>query len=275
MKAITVLFGGNLGKEAFVPLESVGKSAFGLALERARLFPSVEKLVILGLEHADYNKAGLPPESEAFSIIRSAKWTRQQVLETVSQLQAGFDLAYFAWADCPFLDPALAAALADRHCRYAAEYSYADGAPYGFAPDLLAPGIAGILFNIDKDGDVPLTRDALFHVIQKDINAFDIETEISPVDLRQHRLTLAADSKRNLLLINRWLDATAGLKPDGDKIPKAEDDAGIMEKRPDILRTLPAFYNIQVSDTCAQNCSYCPWPQVKESRSGASEPKQH
>jgi spiro-SPASM protein len=274
MKAITVLFGGNLGKEAFVPLENAGKSAFSLALERARLFPSVEKLVLLGLDGTDY--PGIYPESENFSLIRSKKWTRKQVLETISHLQADFDLAYFAWADCPFLDPALAALLAERHTRYAAEYSYADGYPYGFAPELLSPGTAGILFNIDNDGEVPLTRDALFQVIQKDINAFDIETEIAPVDLRQHRLRLVADSKRNLLLIKRWLDAAsigAGALPDADKFPMAKDAAALIEKRPDILRTLPAFYNIQVCQACPQNCAYCPWPQAKESQTKGQEPK--
>jgi spiro-SPASM protein len=274
MKAITVLFGGNLGKEAFVPLESAGKSAFSMALERGRLFPSVEKLVLLGLDGTDY--PGIYPESENFSLIRSKNWTRKQVLETISRLQAGFDLAYFAWADCPFLDPALAALLADRHTRYAAEYSYADGYPYGFAPELLSPGTAGILFNIDNDGDVPLTRDAFFLVIQKDINAFDIETEIAPIDLRQHRLRLVADSKRNLLLIKRWLDAasigTEGL-PDADKFPKAEDAAALIGKTPGILRTLPAFYNIQVCQSCPQNCAYCPWPQTKGFPSKGQESK--
>ncbi|MDR0312464.1 MAG: spiro-SPASM protein [Treponema sp.] len=261
MKAITVLFGGNLGKEAFVPIENEGKSSFCLALERARLFPSVEKLVLLGLDGMDY--PGIYPESETFSLIRFKKWTRKQVLETISRLQPGFDIAYFAWADCPFLDPGLAALLTDRHTRYAAEYSYADGYPYGFAPELLSPGTAGILFNIDKDGEVPLTRDALFQVIQKDINAFDIETEISPVDLRQHRLRLAADSKRNLQLINRWLGASFELKGAElpDKIPRAEDAAALIEKGPGLLRTLPAFYNIQVCQDCPQNCTYCPWPQ--------------
>ena len=267
MKAITVLYGGSLGKEAFVPLEgecSGGKSSFELALEQAKQFPHTEKVVLFGLNGCDY--PGFPAEDAGFSIIRSDKWTRKQVLQAISGVQAGYEMAYFAWADCPFLDPALAAALAERHIRYAAEYSYADGFPYGFAPEILSAGTAGILFNIDKDGDVPVDRDALFQAIQKDINAFDIETEISPVDLRFHRITLAADSRRNLLLVNRWLQACV-------KFPAAKDAASLIGENPGMLRTLPSFYNIQVCEACPQSCSYCPWPGIASGGSAVMEPE--
>jgi spiro-SPASM protein len=97
-------------------------------------------------------------------------------------------------------------------------------------------------------------RDCLFSVLQKDINAFDIETEISPLDLRQHRLNLAADSKRNLLLLTRFMEAAGG-------IPAAKDAEGIIAGKPEILRTLPNFYPVQVSGPCPQACSLCPYPR--------------
>ena len=62
MKAISVLFGGNLGEEAFVPLANLEKSAFELALKQAHRFPYTEKLILLGLDSQDY--PGLPPESD-------------------------------------------------------------------------------------------------------------------------------------------------------------------------------------------------------------------
>ena len=274
MRAISVLFGGSLGEEAFVPLAGAeGKNAFNLALEQARRFPSVEKTVLLGLESREY--PGIPPESGGFSLVRSGNWMRKQVLETISQISAGCDLVYFAWADCPFLDPVLAGALADRHKRYAAEYSYSDGFPSGFSPELLSPHVAGILCSIDKEEGVPVERDSIFKVIQKDINAFDIETEISPVDLRLHRLLLAADSRRNLLLINRWLQAVKdfptveGAESGAVNIPRAAQAAALIEKHPELLRTLPAFYNIQVVEACPQACVFCPWPGTGRSKSTA------
>ena len=228
--------------EAF---EKMPGSLLGMALEAARRFPGAGKTVFFGLEG---ELPELPPGVEA--VIRPS-WTKKGLLEEISQAAAGYELIYFAWADCPLLDPALAAALAERHVRYAAEYSYADGWPYGFAPELLAPGTAGILANIVGNDDGPVERDALFSVIQKDINAFDIETEISPADLRQHRLSLTADSKRNRLLLSRFMEGG---------VASASEAETFIRERPELLRTLPAFFNIQVSAACPQACSLCPWP---------------
>ena len=253
MKALCVLYGGRLEPEAFEKVLPGGEmpgsnseSAFSLALAAVRRFPGVGKTVFLGIEGKAYKD--LPADVEG---VYRPSWTKKVLLEELSRVSAGYDFVYFAWADCPLLDPALAGALAERHTRYGAEYSYADGWPYGFAPELLAPGTAGILCKLLGDDDGPVERDALFAVIQKDINAFDIETEISPVDLRPYRLILAADSKRNLLLLSRLMGA--GLKA------ASEAETFIREKSR-LLRTLPAFFGIQVSGGCPQACSLCPWP---------------
>ena len=246
MKALCVLYGGALESQAFERLLPGGESAFSLAMAAAGRFPGVQKTVFFGIEGKEY--PGLPEEVQA--LLRPS-WNRKSLLGELSIVSEGYDLSYFAWADCPLLDPELAAALADRHTRYAAEYTYADGWPYGFAPELLSPGTAGILAKIAGDDEGPVERDALFQVIQKDINAFDIETEISPVDLRPYRLTLAADSKRNQLLLSRLMNA--GLS-------SASEAERFVNEKPEMLRTLPAFFNIQVSSACPQECSLCPYP---------------
>jgi spiro-SPASM protein len=256
MRSLTVLFAGRLAPEAFEPLEAgTGKSAFLLALERAGRFPGTEKTVLLTEDGAEY--PGLPG---GVSLVSRPSWTRKGLLEELARLSANggdaYDLTCFAWADCPLLDPELAGALAERHLRYSAEYSYADGWPYGFAPELLSPGTAGLLFKISGDEDGPVERDCLFQAIRKDINAFDIETEISPVDLRQYRLSLQADSKRNLLLISRFLETSSA------------NIAAFIGEKPWLLRTLPAFYPVQVSGSCPQSCSLCPWPARKPAQEG-------
>jgi len=255
MKALSVLYGGRLGPEAFETLpqaiESGVNTAFSMALNAALRFPGIQKTVILGLEGKEY------PQKLSENIVWSLRpsWTKKSLLEELSRLSAGYDFAYFAWADCPLLDPDLAGALADRHIRYAAEYSYADGWPCGFAPELIAPETAGILSKLIKDDDGPVERDALFSVIQKDINAFDIETEISPVDLRQYRLSLTADSKRNLLLLSRFMQAGISAAPQSEIF---------IRDRQEQLRTLPAFFGIQVCGACPQACPICPWPGFGE-----------
>ena len=261
MKALCVLYGGMLENEAFEKVlpgtngpimqqRFKQGSAFSLALAAASRFPGVEKTVFFGLEGKDF--PGLPDD---VSRVLRPSWNRKSFLEELSKASIGYELTFFAWADCPLLDPALASSLSERHTRYGAEYSYADGWPYGFAPELLSPGTTGILAKILEgnaaEADAPVERDALFQVIQKDINAFDIETEISPVDLRPYRLTLAADSKRNLLLLSRLMNAGLRFAVDAEKF---------LTEKPALLRTLPAFFGIQVSSACPQACSLCPWP---------------
>ncbi|MDR1249842.1 MAG: spiro-SPASM protein [Treponema sp.] len=255
MKALAALYGGSLSPEAFSPSFS-GKTALAMALERAACFPGVSALVLLGTEGEAY-----PDLPAGATLVSRPAWTKKLHLQTLSELSEGYDLTYFAWADCPLLDPVLAGRVAERHLRYVAEYSYADGWPYGLAPELLSPGTAGILAKILGDDDGPVERDALFSAIQKDINAFDIETEISPVDLRSHRLALAADSRRNLLLLS-------GLREAG--LSAADDADRIIAGRPDLLRTLPAFYPIQVAGPCPQACSFCPYPQFGTGAGGVT-----
>ncbi|MDR3122299.1 MAG: spiro-SPASM protein [Treponema sp.] len=246
MNALAVLYGGSLSPEAFAPVFS-GKTALARALERAAAFPGVSSAILLGKDGEAY-----PDLPGGTRVVSRPAWTKKLLLQTLSELSAGYDLAYVAWADCPLLDPALAGRVAERHLRYAAEYSYADGWPYGLAPEILSPGTAGILAKILGDEDGPAERDCLFATLQRDINAFDIETEISPVDLRSHRLSLAADSRRNLLLLSRLTEAGLNAAADAERI---------IADRPELLRTLPAFYAIQVAGPCPQDCSFCPYPK--------------
>jgi len=249
MNALLVLYGGSLSNEAAEVLFD-GKNSLEMTIERSRQFPSVGKTVLLAAAESSF------PVYEGIEIDKRASWTVKNLLEALAAHSEGFDLTYFAWADCPFLDPELAKRLAERHLRYAAEYSYADGWPYGIAPELLSPGTAAILAKILGDNDNgPVERDSLFSVLQKDINAFDIETEISPVDLRCHRLKLCADSKRNLLLLRRFAQEGRGV-PDTAVIER------IIAEKPEILRTLPAFYPVQVYGGCPQTCAFCPWPKA-------------
>ncbi|MDR1787973.1 MAG: spiro-SPASM protein [Treponema sp.] len=257
MNAVCILYGGSLTDEAFESVDGEGRSAFAGALERAARFPGVEKVILLGRDDLRYPL----PERAAdvavdFALETAPRWGVTALCEAIARAEAGFGMVYFAWADCPFLDAALAGRLADRHLRYAAEYSYADGWPAGLAPEVLKPGVAALLAALSRgsqgaaDESAPV-RDTLFAVLQKDINAFDIETEIAPVDLRQHRLTFAADSKRNLRLLRGFYEA--GLRG-------ADEAAGLIAKNAARMRTLPAFFAVQVCSACPQDCPLCPWP---------------
>jgi len=251
MNALLILYAGNLSDTAYDGVFD-GKNSVQLSVDKAKMFPGVGKTVLFARANADFS------DLTDIQVEKKDRWIKRSLLERISELQGDFELIYFAFADCPFLDPILAGKLAERHTCGAAEYSYADGFAYGLAPEILSPGTAGILAKISGDDDGPVERDILFSVIQKDINAFDIETEISPVDLRCHRINLCADTKRDLLLLKNFISANKG------KIPASEEVESIVENQPEILRTLPAFYPIQVYGGCPQKCAICPYPMFTD-----------
>jgi spiro-SPASM protein len=270
---MTVLYGGALTPEAFRPVFG-GRDAFSLALERAAAFPGSEKTLLLlsggspgeGFFLGERDLLPAPPAG----VLSRARWTVGELLRVLSEESAGYDFAYYAWADAPFMDPDLAGKIAARHTRFAAEYSYADGWPYGLGPELITGEAAGVLHKIaagdakDAAGEGPVGRDSLFAALQKDINSFDIETEISPVDLRFQRLSLTADTRRNVLLLERFFQAGV-LDPAGNAAAAVER---IVAGRLADTRTLPAYFPIQVSGPCPGGaggpgggaCPYCPYP---------------
>ena len=253
MNNLLVLYAGDISKQAFEPIIN-GKNSLQMAIERASGFPGVGKIVVFASPNNDLSFL------KDIDVVKNDNWTKKSVLLKMAELQDGFDHIYFAFADCPFLDPALACSLMERHSGFSTEYSYADGYPFGLAPEILSAGTAGILARILGDDDGKVERDMLFSVIQKDINAFDIEAEISSVDLRCHRINLCADSKRNLALLKNFYSANS------DKIPCAADVERIVEEQPQILRTLPSFFPIQVYGGCPQKCGTCPYPLFTDSQ---------
>lgn len=71
--------------------------------------------------------------------------------------------------------------------------------------------------------------------------------------MRELRLDLACDTKRNSLLAESLI--AAGVKD-------ASTALAIIPERLDLLRTLPAFIQVQVSGGCPQACFLCPYPLV-------------
>jgi len=252
MKTLVALFAGEITGYGLAPFAG-GDSAFDRSVSWARGVPDMAAVTVF-VRGSWSGKKDIP----GVTFISGAQWTVASFFERLASESEGFDHVFIAWADCPFLDPAMTVDLFAKHRKYAAEYTFADGYPYGFSPDILARGIVPILASLCRDSTGPLTRSFVFDAIKKDINSFDIETDIAPVDLRQLRLSLACDTRRNFLLC----EALAGIH--------SANYAETIEKRAGQLRTLPAFYAIQVSGKCPFECAYCPYPAYCRSGKGSS-----
>lgn len=248
MKTLAVVNGTGLAPYALEPLSGT-MNAFDRVLRYACSLPGIEKILVLagppGLRLPD----GLPVPCETVTV--ETPLPAEALFRALSSRSAGFEHLFYVFADTPFLDAALSRRMFDNHLTYSAEYSFADGYPAGLTPEILRTDILPALETLARGVSEPVSRGTVFSVIQKDINAFDIETEIAPVDQRLLRLTLACDTNSNTELVRRLLAAGGS---------DAESVTTLVAGRPELLRTFPAYATVQIMGGCPQACSYCPFP---------------
>jgi spiro-SPASM protein len=258
MKNLAVANGLTLSSYSFQKLPGGGGSPAELnsperVLAFARRLPEVQKVHIL--------LAGDAPCPPGFEAVRLPAGGVADLLGALSRLAEGADHLFYFFADCPLLDSGLASRLLENHRKYYADYTFADGYPLGLAVEILRPGVLPVLAELGKSCPEVQAADrgAVFEVVKKDINAFDVETELAPADLRLLRLSLSSDTRRNHLLLTRLLEAGAA---------DAESACRLVQEKPELLRSLPAFYSIQIVAGCPQLCSYCPYPKFGIQRTG-------
>jgi spiro-SPASM protein len=250
MKNIAVINGIGLRAPALRPLVD-GTSAFSRALEFGRGLPGVQDVVVLLSEPRDV-PAGVR------TLLRTS-WTVADLLGEMAMLAEGHEDVLYFYADCPFLDLPIAQRMHTNHRRYWADYSFADGYPYGLTPEILTRETVARLRGMAGASTEPPTRDTLFSLLRTDINSFDIETEISPIDMRLMRLSLTADTERNYLLLSRVVAADAR---------GATAICALLDGRKELHRTLPAFYPVQIAERCPHACMYCPYPLIASNVEG-------
>ena len=250
MKLAAFIYAGSLTPMALEPIAG-GGSAYERCLAFVGDLPGLERVVV-GEGKISLPDAA-PPGVRRFERVRRDQWDFDSLLAEMEKAGEGADALLLAWADEPFLDPSLASKMLEDFRRYRAEYGFADGYPVGLAVEIVAPRVLPAIRKLASSlvATPEIGRESLFAAIQKDINAFDIETDISPIDLRDLRLELACDTKRNRLLVERL--AAAG-------VSDAPSALAVIPEKLGLLRTLPAFVQVQVVEGCPQACGLCPYP---------------
>ncbi|MBO4533557.1 MAG: spiro-SPASM protein [Treponema sp.] len=172
----------------------------------------------------------------------------------------------FSYADCPFLNKELTQELLDTHFEYKAEYTFAEGYPAGFAPEVLDSGTVAILSELAKttaaqEGKKKISRKSVYELIKTDINSFEVETVLAPVDWRLLRFNFDCAKKENLLACTKLFELTQG-KGSAAELSKTAAECN------EILKTVPAFYNLQLAQKCQGKCTYCPYPAALKAAFG-------
>jgi spiro-SPASM protein len=236
----------NIMDGGFLPRRLAGRPVVEWALDYAANLVPKKDIAVTGTA-----AAGIP----GFPYARLESPGAAGLLEALREFSAGYDNLIYIFGDSPFLDAGLSRRMLENHAKYYAHYTFADGYPEGLTPEIIAARTLPALAALCQGQDLPLNRETIFSLIQKDINAFDLETELSPKDLRLLRASLTAGARRNHLLCERIAEA---LPKDGP--PASEAILSLLEEKPEILRTLPAFIGVQITRGCPQSCMSCPYP---------------
>ncbi len=263
MKNIVVLYAGSVTEFAFDKCFA-GKSAFDLSLEWASRHGDKTYVLCGDSCFAQISSCGAGAE-----LVKKSQWTNEAVACEISALcgKNSSDFAIFSWADTPFLNDKVTDELVFEHTEYEAEYSFADGFPYGIAPEIISAGTAGIVAALAKDsqkeiGAKSASRDGIFSVMKGDINSFEIETLISDKDYRMLRLEFECSSKINFLACKNLFEKVSD-RFFGIDAYRLCDEA---EKSVPVIKTVPAFYNIQITPRYNHQICYNPKsPVISES----------
>ena len=236
MKALTVLFDEHTEFEN----EKVfgGKSALELCTEF--------------FEGAEFLPAGI--ENGGVDLISKENLrSGVELLAKIYQLarEKNADFIIYSYADLPFLNADLTKKLVQTHVEYKCEYTFADGFPYGFAPELIDTGALGILLELCKttaalEASKPVERGSLYNMIKTDINSFEVEAELSETDWRLYRFNFCCKNRDSFIQCQKLFEL---VKDDADgglsrlDVEKACEKAS---KSCAVLKTVPSFYNIQI-----------------------------
>lgn len=258
MKNVVILYCADLSRHAFETVFG-GKSAFERVLDWAGVF--AEKIIL-------FTKNASPVASEISSFlsahskvesIAKDSWTKSAFISEIAERLKIYDCenAIVTYADTPFLNEKLTRELLEMHSKYAAEYSFADGFPYGLTPEIIEKGTCSILpelaqANLKSEGEKPMDREAIFSVMHGDINSFEIETLIADEDYRLLRFNFEASAKINFLACKHLWEESQNQNID---VNDAYALSNCAAKTASVMQTVPAFYNIQISSK--YNHTYC------------------
>ncbi|MCQ2573705.1 MAG: spiro-SPASM protein [Treponema sp.] len=261
MKTVTILFAHKNSKYMFTPVFN-GLSSFEKALDWAEANKS-EKLIVFAF---DENKAlvetNLKDRGEVYAL---PSWTTENLISEASFAvsQSGAEGVIFAWADCPFLNRNLTKEIFDIHTEFLSEYTFAEGYPYGFAPEMIDGGTLKIMKQLSETtqkeaASKEITRSSFYDFLKTDINAFEVETVLSDDDYRLLRFDFNCGKKENSIQCQVLFESLSDSEKSNLQNLNAEELSIKASKNVNILKTVPGFYNVQLSSKTVSHADYIP-----------------
>lgn len=202
-------------------------------------------------------------ESDIFTISNANNLC--ELLNEINQIteKTKANFVIFSYNDLPFLNANLTKELIEYHINYKAEYTFADGFSYGFSPEIIDCGTLRILQELSKTTEnnfcqKELNRESLFELIKKDINSYEVETVLAEEDWRLLRFAFHCGKKDNFLQCKNLFEK---LNVSTEKLQTGDVEAftKVASQTVDCLKTVPGFYNIQITNKINFESIYSPY----------------
>lgn len=263
----------SFGKKSSLSFEPFfdGRSSFELCLDSfSKAACESKKIAVFCDEFSSGAVKSFLKESQKYGDIylvekKSSDWTSACLCEEIYNAceKCGEEDAVLGFSDRPFYNVSLTNNLIELHTKYKAEYTFADGYINGTSPVAVNKGASKIIYELGKEGGLQsfsgqrlvseiIENDGscpVFSILQGDINSFEIETVIAQEDFRILRADLSVSKKINRLACQNAFEIIKKIDGDFSKID-AETFCGALKDKISVLKTVPAFYNIQL---CSDN----------------------
>lgn len=227
---------------------------------------SWERVVVADPDGAAVFDAVLRATSEQSAQVGTEGTEASEASEALEALEApGTEAAavemgteHILWVDglSPFWSVGIARHLYNLHRDSWCDYTFADGFPTGFAPEIVRRETLAPLRELASAGNIPWTRTILFDALMRDINAFDVETEAAQEDYALLRVSLTVDQRGDYLVCRnaaRYLGTEQPAQPGTEQPGSAlfdEDSEPILQfvlNQGASHRTVPRYAQVQIS----------------------------
>jgi spiro-SPASM protein len=179
----------------------------------------------------------------------------QYLLKELYRASEGYDYVLFGHRDSQHYSYEDNLRLISETLTYDSDYGFAENYPQGVLLELIRREALPVMENIREESGYAVTRDIFQKIMLKDVNLFDLENLYAPVNLRTMRLSFFEDNAqdRYTLSVLNELCVEKKIEPNDFK-----NLAELILKNRDKLRTLPKYYEVEITDACSSACSFCP-----------------
>ena len=191
----------------------------------------------------------------------SASIDPAEFIPSIYDVSKGYDAVALGYTDSSFYCLKENRRLLDQFIRYNADYGFGDDYPQGVVFEWLRRDALPVMENIRKEASIVVTRNVFQDIMHKDVNMFDLENLYAPVSLKALRLSFFSNNRQNQQILETVEKLMDGKKYNDNFF--FDDLARLILANRDKMRTIPKYYEIEISTVCSQECTFCPKPKLK------------